>query len=224
METPGQQAHSLEVQTADGQRSTQRFWLYLPPTYFTDRSAALPLVVFMHGSGERGSDLQKVKVHGPPKWVDRGKDFPFILVSPQLDDDRSWQIHEQQALVDALRKRLRIDPRRITATGLSLGGMGAWNWACAYPDRLAAIAPVCGYGDPAKAAVMRSVPVWAFHGDADGVVAIEKDRAMVDALRAAGGQVELTVYPGLGHNAWDPAYENPELYAWLMRQTLQSPA
>lgn len=215
----GQHAQSLAVVTDDGLRSTQRFWLYLPPGYMA-AGTAWPLVFFLHGSGERGSDLQRVKVHGPPKLVDQGREFPFILVSPQLDEGRSWEPRELQALSQALQRRLRVDATRVTATGLSLGGHGVWHWASAYPDRLAAIAPVCGFGQPGQACAMRRVPVRAYHGEIDAVVPLAAQAAMVDAVRACGGQAGLIVYPGVGHDAWNLAYADAELYAWLMAQHL----
>ncbi|MDP1899259.1 MAG: dienelactone hydrolase family protein [Rubrivivax sp.] len=216
---PGQQALRMEVVAANGPPSTQRLWLYLPPGYAAD-NPPWPLVFFLHGSGERGSDLQAVKSQGPPRLVDQGREFPFILASPQLDVDRRWDPHELQALSQALQRRLRIDAQRIAVTGLSLGGHGAWDWATAYPEQLAAIAPVCGYGDPARACAMRGVPVRAYHGQADSVVPLARQQAMVQALRDCGGQAQLIVYPGVGHNAWDEAYADPDLYPWLMAQRL----
>lgn len=194
-----------------------RSWLYLPPGYEAG-DAAWPLVVFLHGSGERGTELARVKVHGPPKQVDQGRDFPFVLCSPQLEEGRTWSAHDQHALIGALQARLRIDPARICATGLSLGGAGVWAWAAAYPQDLAAIAPVCGYGDPAEVCQASGVPVRAYHGAADDVVPLAAQQACVDALRACGGQVDFTVYPGVGHDAWTPAYEDPALVPWLLAQ------
>jgi predicted peptidase len=213
----GQQAHSLAIEGVDGRRSVQRFWLALPANYH-EHGKTWPLVFFLHGSGERGSELDLVKRHGPPKLVDQGQRFPFILVSPQLDADRRWDPHQLQALSQHLQLRLRVDARRVMATGLSLGGHGCWDWACAYPASLAAIAPVCGFGTPAQACAMRDVPVRAYHGDADTVVPLARQQEMIAALRACGGSAELTIYPGVGHNAWDPAYADPQLYAWLLAQ------
>lgn len=215
----GQHAQSLVVVTDDGQRTTQRFWLTLPAGYLAG-DAAWPLVFFLHGSGERGSDLQRVKVHGPPKLVDQGRDFPFILVAPQLGEGRSWDPRELHALSLLLQRRLRVDATRVSATGLSLGGHGVWHWASAYPDGLAAIAPVCGYGQPEQACAMRRVPVRAYHGEVDNVVPLARQSAMVDAVRACGGRASLTIYPGVGHDAWNLAYADAGLYLWLMAQHL----
>jgi predicted peptidase len=195
----------------------ERFWVWLPREY-TQRSARWPLVVFLHGSGERGTDLEKVKVHGPPKQVAQGAAYPFILISPQLEAGARWDAERLHKLLVALQARLHADPRRCIGTGLSMGGFGMWQWATAYPRDLAAIAPVCGFGDPAKVAAMRSVPVRAYHGDQDPVVPLAPHAACVEALRAAGGTATLTVYPGVGHDSWTPAYNDPELIPGLLAQ------
>lgn len=192
-------------------------WLYLPRGYLAS-SHAWPLVVFLHGSGERGDDLERVKVHGPPHQVARGADLPCVLVSPQLPDGQRWAAQDLHALLAVLKRELRVDPARVAATGLSLGGHGVWEWACAYPQDLAAIAPVCGFGRPADVCRMKAVPVRAYHGDADTVVPLAAQRACIEALRACGGRADFTVFPGVGHDAWTPAYEDPALWPWLMAQ------
>ncbi len=195
----------------------ERMWVWLPPEY-ARRSAPWPLLVFLHGSGERGSDLEKVKVHGPPMWAARGTAYPLVLVSPQLEEGARWDPERLHRLLGGLKSTLNIDPRQCLGTGLSLGGHGVWNWATAYPGDLAAIAPVCGYGDPARVAAMRDVPVRAYHGDADTVVPLDQQQACVDALNAAGGRATLTVYPGVGHGSWVPAYQDAALLPWLLAQ------
>lgn len=210
----GQQALQLQL---DGRAEPLRFWLFLPPGYLAS-PASWPLLVFLHGSGERGGDLEVVKMHGPPKHAALGADYPFVLCSPQLEAGASWNPDTLHALQAALRQRLRIDAARVLATGLSLGGHGVWNWAAAYPQDLAGIAPVCGFGEPARVCRAAQVPVRAYHGAADSVVPLARQQACVDALRACGGVAELTVYPGVGHNAWDPAYQDAGLVPWLMKQ------
>ena len=213
---PGQHPLTLSL---PGRVLPLRSWLYLPPAYPAS-TQDWPLVVFLHGSGERGNELDRVKVHGPPRHAAQGADYPFILCSPQLEEGQRWQPDTLHALLAALRAQLRIDAARITATGMSLGGHGVWNWAAAYPLDLAGIAPVCGYGDPAAVCQARAVPVRAYHGDADTAVPLVRQQACVDALRACGGQVSFTVYPGVGHDAWTPAYQDPGLVPWLMAQRL----
>jgi predicted peptidase len=195
----------------------ERAWVWLPRAY-SQRSERWPLLVFLHGSGERGTDLEQVKVHGPPKLVAAGTALPLILVSPQLEPGARWEPERLHRLLLALQSRLHVDRQRSLATGLSLGGHGVWNWASAYPRDLAAIAPVCGFGDPASVAGMRAVPVRAYHGADDAVVPLARQQACVDALRAAGGQATITIYPGVGHDSWTRAYQDPDLLPWLLAQ------
>ena len=182
-----------------------------------DTKGGWPLLIFLHGSGERGDDIARVKVHGPPKQADADADFPFILISPLLPADQDWDIAKLDRIVDHALATLPIDPERVYLTGLSRGGHATWRWAAAEPDRFAAIAPVAGRGVPDTACALKDIPVWAFHGDRDDVVIPEGSFAMARAIRACGGQrSRLTIYPDLGHNAWDPAYADPALYLWLL--------
>ncbi len=198
--------------------ATLRHWLYLPPDYARQPRRRWPLIVFLHGSGERGSEIAKVKVHGLPKLIDAGLKPPAIVVSPQCEDDQDWDPHLLHGLLQSLLKQWRIDPARVTATGLSMGGGGCWDWAMTYPDDLAGIAPVCGYGREMRIPRMRAVPVRAYHGEADTVVLPAEQKELVAALREAGGQAELTLYPGVGHDAWNPAYADPGLLPWLLER------
>lgn len=199
-----------------------RYQLFVPPALASapaKQDTRWPLMIFLHGSGERGSDIARVKVHGPPKVADANPDFPFVLVSPLLPSDEDWNVAKLDAIVDRVAAILPIDPDRIYLTGLSRGGHATWRWAAMEPSRFAAIAPVAGRGDPATACALKDLPVWALHGDRDDVVVPEGSFAMARAIRACGGRKSrLTIYPGLGHNAWDPAYADPELYLWLLSQ------
>ncbi|MFT7721667.1 MAG: dienelactone hydrolase family protein [Roseateles sp.] len=199
------------------QLAGERLWLWLPHGY-AQRRERWPLLVFLHGSGERGTDLGQVKVHGPPRLAAAGADYPLVLASPQLEAGVRWEPARLHRLLQALQARLHVDRQRSLATGLSLGGHGVWNWACRHPRDLAAIAPVCGYGDPGAVPAMREVPVRAYHGGADTVVPPARQQACVDALNAAGGRATLTLYPGVGHDAWTPAYQDPGLLPWLLAQ------
>jgi predicted peptidase len=193
-------------------------WLHLPRGYGSS-GTRWPLVVFLHGSGERGDDLARVNAHGPPRHAAAGRDYPFVLCSPQLPAaQRGWDPDALHALRQQLVDRCNLDADRVTATGLSLGGHGVWNWASRHPADLAAIAPVCGHGDPAAVCAGRSVPVRAYHGEADDIVPIARQKACVDALRACGGRADWISYPGVGHDSWTPAYDDPELVPWLMQQ------
>ena len=192
-----------------------KYLLYLPESYARTETK-WPLIVFLHGSGERGDDLEKVAVNGPPNFLRQRKDFPFIVASPQLPDGERWSSDVVIALIDELLEHLRVDTDRVYLTGLSLGGFATWDIACDFPSRFAAIAPVCGIGDPDVACRLRHLPVWSFHGADDPVVPLKDDSAMVNAVKACGGDVRFTVYPNTGHDAWVKAYADPSLYAWLL--------
>lgn len=198
------------------------YQLFLPPDLVklgAKKGERWPLLIFLHGSGERGSDIAKVKVHGPPKRAEVDGSFPFILVSPLLPENEDWDIAKLDRIVDEAMRKLPVDPGRVYLTGLSRGGHATWRWAAAEPGRFAAIAPVAGRGDPATACLLKDSPVWALHGDRDDVVVPEGSFAMARAIRACGGRKSrLTIYPDLGHNAWDPAYSDPTLYLWLLSQ------
>jgi len=193
------------------------YLIYLPADYRKQRKE-WPLVLFLHGAGERGTNVELVTQHGPPKLAAEGRQFPFILVSPQCPGDEYWSVSVLKALLDGILAKYRVDRSRIYLTGLSMGGNGTWRLAMAYPDLFAAIAPVCGWGDSSRVAALTSIPVWAFHGKKDPVVAFERGASIVRALVAAGGNVKFTVYPEAGHDSWTETYDNPELYAWLMEQ------
>lgn len=195
-----------------------KYLVQLPQGYNRSDERLWPLVLFLHGAGERGDDLSLVEKHGPPKLASQGKEFPFLLVSPQCPNRTSWpDLRDALAkLVDELIYEYPIDPTRIYVTGLSMGGYGTWYLAQAYPKRFAAIAPICGGGDPSKAALIKDIPTWVFHGAKDEVVPISQSQDMVDALKALGSGIRFTIYPEANHDAWSETYENPEFYEWLL--------
>jgi predicted peptidase len=196
------------------------YLLYLPQDYGKDKATRWPLVLFLHGAGERGDDLEKVKVHGPPKMVAQGKQFPFILVSPQCPEVSWWikETEELAALLDEIEKKYSVDKSRIYLTGLSMGGYGTWSLAAKQPKRFAAIAPICGMGDPKTAPLIKDIPMWVFHGDKDDAVPFAGSKDMVDAVKAAGGNPKFTIYPGGGHDAWTATYNNSDFWKWLLEQ------
>ncbi len=197
-----------------------RYLLYLPAGY-KEGKKKWPVIVFLHGAGERGDNLQLVKKHGPPKLIEKGKEFPFIIVSPQCPNDVWWpeQVDTLSGLLDDIEKKYRVDKDRIYLTGLSMGGFGSWSWSCAQPKRFAAIAPICGGGERYLAERLKDVPVWVFHGAKDNVVPLRRSEEMVEALKKAGGEVNLTVYPEAGHDSWTATYDNPELYDWFLKHS-----
>jgi predicted peptidase len=230
----GQHPYSSKVQIEAGSDATKtaevNYLLYLPDDYGEDPQQKWPLILFLHGSGERGSELQLLKRQPLPKTLDQQKDFPFIVVSPQLPlAMRNWSnlIDPVKALVDQIQTTYAVDPQRVYLTGLSLGGFGAWELALRYPTRFAAIVPIAGgykfqsTAIPENICVLKDLPVWVFHGAQDANVAPSQSEGMVEALRACGGNVRFTLYPDADHPAsWTRAYADPELYEWLLEQRL----
>jgi predicted peptidase len=202
---------------------TMEYLLYLPKDY--QQKPSWPLLLFLHGAGERGDDLDLVKKHGPPKLIAAGKDFPFIVVSPQCPGDQSWETMELTALLDEIVEKYKVDPDRIYVTGLSMGGFATWALASRTPGRFAAIMPICGGGDPNRAKRLAHIPAWVFQGAKDPVVQPEGAKKIVAALKKRGGDVKFTLYPDAGHDAWTETYANPQVYEWLLEQkrTTQKP-
>lgn len=193
------------------------YLLYLPDEYGKG-DKAWPLVLFLHGAGESGDDLEKVKKHGPPKLIAEGKKFPFIVVSPQSARG-GWDPAMLNALLDDLMAHYKVDRERVYLTGLSMGGFGTWALAAAHPEKFAAIAPICGGGNPADAKKIKDLPIWVFHGAKDPVVKLDRSETMVKALKEAGAEhVQFTVYPEAAHDSWTETYNNPDFYEWLLKQ------
>ena len=226
---PGKQLpQSLTIRVDDGaaaHESTIPYLLFVPRQYETIREP-MPLLLFLHGLGECGTgNLELVKTHGPPRLVEQRPDFPFVVVSPQCpppagamkDIPKAWKPDQLIQLVDHLARHLRIDQRRVYVTGLSMGGYGTWWLAAAYPDRIAAIVPICGGGEPGNmAAQLARVPVWCFHGARDTVVPVSESKQMVDAICRRGGRVRFTVYREAEHDSWTETYNNEQVYRWLL--------
>ena len=216
---PGTQvAQQLEIEIQlDGKLKevTLRYWLFLPEQAMQGKR--LPLMLFLHGAGERGDDLDVVKKWGPPRIVGERKDFPFVVVSPQCPRNQSWNVEQMRMLVDHVVGSQKIDRKRIYVTGLSMGGYGSWNIMARYPRLFAAGVPICGGGDPGTAAKLAAIPIWAFHGDKDTAVSLKRSQDMITAIEEAGGKrAKLTIYPGVGHNSWSETYANEDVYTWLL--------
>jgi predicted peptidase len=203
------------------------YLLALPNEYGQDPSRRWPLLLFLHGRGERGGDLALIKKYGIPRVVEEWQDTPFIIVSPQCPETSNWEaeVDTLAVLIDDISACHAVDIRRIYLTGLSMGGRGSWRLSALYPRRFAAIAPICGripdlpdFFD--RLAALKQTPIWVFHGAKDPVVPLENSEKIVAALHAMGGNVRFTVYPEADHDSWTETYANPELYTWFQQHSL----
>jgi predicted peptidase len=197
-----------------------------------------PLVVFLHGAGERGDDNDKQLLHGVPEFLtaENRKDNPCFLIAPQCPEGKKWvdvdwsaesetqpkELSESMrltlGLIDRMQKDFSIDAKRIYVTGLSMGGFGAWDIIARKPDLFAAAVPICGGGDETTASTIAKIPIWAFHGAKDPAVNVSRTRRMIAALKKAGGEPKYTEYPDEGHASWVPAYKEAAMMKWLFAQ------
>lgn len=205
--------------------------VYVPRDYTPSKQ--WPVVLFLHGAGERGDNgLAQSQVGLGAAVRMHPERFPCVIVMPQCPEGKGWGagipgFTQDEPLVadlalkalDDVVERYHGDRDRLSLTGLSLGGFGTWSIGAAHPERFAALAPVCGGGTATTAGKLKDIPIWAFHGEADTVVPAERSRQMVEAVRAAGNRnVKYTEYPAVGHNSWDKAYGDPEFATWLLAQ------
>ena len=190
---------------------------YLPENF--DKNKKYPLVIFLHGAGERGEDLDIASRHGFMKHVrESGREYPFIFVAPQCPCGKYWGCYTESllAFIDYVTASLPVDADRVYLTGLSMGGTGTWMLAMADPERFAAIAPICGSGIYWYGEALKSIPVMVYHGDLDEIVPISNSLEMIKSVNRHGGNAEMKILYGVGHNAWDEAYAGDELYTWLL--------
>jgi predicted peptidase len=188
-------------------------------------AAGWPLVLFLHGAGERGNDLGLVAKHGIPRLCREREDVPFVAASPQLPAGETWTpyVRDLLALLDEVAASRPVDPGRVLLTGVSMGGNGCWYLASRHPDRFAAVAPVCGYGLPSqgfpdRVRALVHTPVWTFHGARDDVVPCSATSSLVEALRACGGSPRFTLYADADHDSWTRTYADPAFLDWLLAQ------
>ena len=223
MKCAAQQSHgSRTLQKAHSYRRSitltfkGRYLLHLP-AQASDAGGRLPLILFLHGAGERGNDLDLVKRHGPPSFLDGMPSFPFIVASPQCPAGQWWNTDHLVAFLDHVLAKHPVDPSRVYLTGLSMGGFGTWHLACRCPERFAAIAPICGGGNAFEAWRLKDVPVWAFHGNRDSIVPVRETRNMITRIREAGGNPKITIYRGVDHDSWTQTYASLKLYEWFLQ-------
>jgi predicted peptidase len=230
----------LEKHTFTKDSASLPYRLLKPLGYDPGSKGSYPLVIFLHGMGERGSDNTKQLKHGIDSFAREAtrKKYRFFLVAPQCPGNRTWcsfgrrgtkesptlakEPTEPAALVleliDSLAREHRIDRSRIYLTGLSMGGYGTWDLIARKPGLFAAAVPVCGGGDPAQAKKLTRVPIWCFHGDKDTAVPVARSRDMIDAVKKAGGKPLYTEYKGVAHDSWTRTYKDDKVLAWLFKQ------
>jgi predicted peptidase len=235
------EVHSLEYTGGKYENETFRYLVLRPLE--VKPGETYPLVLFLHGAGERGDDPAKVRIHFPELWAraEHRKKFPCFLIVPQCREGEQWvnapwtdvkttpmarepseMLDMAMKVLDKSLKEFPIDKTRVYLTGLSMGGYGSWELAMRRPEVFAALAPICGGGDETHAAKLKDIPIWTAHGDADTVVPVERSRRMVQAVKDAGGNVHYDEYPKLGHNSWTPAYTDANgVVPWMFMQQRQ---
>ena len=215
---------SLQADIQPIENSKLDYLLHVPIEAEIDPGRKWPAILFLHGHGESGDDISTVLDQGLPTYIADKPDFPFIVIAPQCPWFTWWPelAGSLKKLLEQCLATLPIDPQHLYLTGLSMGGFGSWYLGSKWPDKFAAVAPICGggywfHGFPERVVEMKEIPVWAFHGAKDDVVPLGKSRQMVNALREAGGDVKFTVYPEAEHDSWTEAYNDPSLYEWFLQ-------
>lgn len=195
-------------------------YLIYSPKGNLDSTTKIPLLLFLHGGGESGNDIEKVKKHGPPMLIEQGKEFPFFVLSPQNQYEKKfWDEQAVMALLDHIIETYPVDTTQIYLAGMSRGGYGAWQLAIQYPEKFAALVVISGVApSPYAGWIDKNMPIWVFHGEDDPVIPIAESERMVDALKAKDYHVKFTRYPKTGHDAWTETFNNEELYDWLLKQ------
>ncbi|MHA7864074.1 carboxylesterase family protein [Flagellimonas marinaquae] len=210
------QSHLVADELETVTKENLKYYLYYPEDYF-DTEESYGLLLFLHGGGESGGDLEETKETHPPKMLAEGKQFPFLILAPQNSHAKKWwNTGAVVQLLDSVAAVNRVDKNRIYLSGLSRGGSAAWELATQYPEKFAAMAVVCGMTPlPYAHWIDQEMPIWVFHGDQDDVIDVEESDKMVEKLRDMGHDVRYTRYQGVGHNAWDRAFTTDSLYTWL---------
>ena len=211
-----------EFSTSHNLSVSFKYYIYFPENYY-DSDTSFPMVLFLHGSGERGDDIGLVEEHGIPKMINNGHTFPFITVAPQCPKFQRWSepLYSKALifLVEEIIRNNRVDIGRIYATGLSMGGYGTLSIAKERPDLFSAIVPVCGGMDITNIENLKEIPIWLFHGDADEVVPVENSELIYDLLKPINPDIKITIYKGVNHNSWDRTYNNKKMYEWMLKQS-----
>ncbi len=195
------------------------YLIYFPDDYH-DEDKKFPLVLFLHGAGERGHNVDLVKKHGIPKRIEEGENFPFITIAPQCRDGIWWSYTENIYILEKLMQNilldLRVDKKRVYGTGLSMGGFGILELALSIPSLFTALVPICGGTITNNLQHLEKMPIWMFHGAEDDVIPIESSLLIYEYLKEKNENIHLTVYPNIMHDSWTITYENKEIYEWLL--------
>lgn len=231
-------AIETEPKTFKAPDGTEVLYQFAAPAK-TEEGKKYPLVLFLHGSGERGNDNKAQLTHGPKAILENAEKLgqPIFLIAPQCPSDKTWAPYRTDpsspadgtlanplldavlTLVGETASKQPVDRNRIYITGLSMGGFGTWAAIARKPEIFAAAIPICGAGDPRTVVRFKNMPIRIFHGDADNVVPPAGSQLMFDALKDAGSDAKLTLYPGVGHNSWTRTYADEEVIRWLFAQT-----
>lgn len=206
----------MKVSTFDSVTGKIQYGVYCPPDY--DREKSFPLIVYLHGAGERGDDFEKVYRHSIPRYIREGEDFPAVILAPQCPGRVVWNnlVLGLKQLIDSVIQEYHIDIHRVSITGQSMGGFGTWEMGLTYSNFFSCIAPICGGGMSWRCCNLKNTPVWAFHGDADELVPLHTSTDMVDEVNRTGGNARLTVLHGVGHEGWDFIFHETRLIDWLI--------
>ncbi|UCF96594.1 MAG: alpha/beta fold hydrolase [Spirochaetaceae bacterium] len=199
-----------------------QYMLFLPQDYYEKSAAAWPLIVYLHGNFQKGTDPQALLSAGLPKILETQTDFSFLVLAPHCNSLQEYRPDMIVNLIDRISGTIRVDRNRIYLTGWCYGGGAAWVTAHTYPDRFAALVPVAA---PADVMIdlreLSDLPVWVFHGAKDSDVPASDSKTMVEALRDCEGNVRFTLYTNLDHDCWERTYTDKSLYRWLLRQDLR---
>ena len=193
---------------------TMNCQVWLPETDAKD----LPAILFLHGSGERGTNESILSFQALPKYLTAGREIPAVVICPQCPEDMKWKeiLPQLGYVLEDVLSRYPIDRKKLAITGISMGGFGTWYAACTWPEKFCRAAPICGAGDPVLAPLVKAIPWRIFHGDADRAVEPEYSQKAAAALERAGADVTLTLFPGVTHNSWDKSYLETDLIDWLI--------
>lgn len=220
---PGKQVRAMADGLAVGGCLTDlEYWLYLPPGYRESLPHRWPLLLYLHGAGDRGDDLELVRRHGLPAMIEHGRHFPMVVIAPQCPTTEIWDPIVLLKLIDKVEAQLEIDEDRVYVSGFSMGANGTWCIAEANPRRFAALMPIAGGGKVREVSGVAHIPVWAFHGENDEFVSVEGIKSVIAESRAAGGRARLTVLSGRSHDIAMDVYENPKVIDWIFAQNRRS--